>query len=74
MSGRAFWKFFAALTENPANAGAWKDLGDIFYNEYEMPVAWECWEMARRLLPTHKNLQSVADLERKLLENYPEFF
>lgn len=62
-----------ALTENAANAGAWKDLGDIFYNEYEMPTAWQCWNVTRHLLSTHKNFRPVLDLEKHLVETYPEF-
>lgn len=65
--------FIEVLTENPAHVGAWKDLGDLFYNQYEMPMAWRCWDAGRHLLPTHRNFQPVYELEKKLVQTYPEF-
>lgn len=59
--------FQEVLRETPANVGAWKDLGDLYYLAYEMPDAWRCWDAAKQLLPTHKNLQPVLELERRLV-------
>ncbi|MBS0630519.1 MAG: hypothetical protein JSS11_01290 [Verrucomicrobia bacterium] len=63
----------AALKENPAQVGAWKDLGDIYYNSYEMDEAWSCWETALKLLPSAKMLEGVKTLEKDLIKTYPEF-
>jgi tetratricopeptide (TPR) repeat protein len=65
--------FLEVLTENPAHVGGWKDLGDLFYNEYDMPTAWHCWDAGRHLLPTHKSFRPVYELEKQLTEKYPEF-
>ena len=59
--------FIDVLTEAPANVGALKDLGDIYYGAYEMSDAWRCWDAAKRLLPSHKNLKPVIEMERRLI-------
>lgn len=64
----------AALTANPYIVGAWKDLGDLYFNEYNTRDAWRCWDLARELLPTHGLLKTVGEFEQNLLNTYPEFF
>lgn len=59
--------FIDVLTEAPANVGALKDLGDLYYHAYEMPDAWRCWDAAKRLLPTHRNLRPVIEMEQRLV-------
>jgi hypothetical protein len=66
--------FLAALAVNPYIVGAWKDLGDLYFKNYEMREAWRCWDLARQLLPGHPMLQPVGELEQNLLTTYPEFF
>lgn len=61
------------LKEFPYNAGAWKDLGDVYYNMYQMHEAWKCWGVARALVPTHKNLKPVYELEERLKKKFPQF-
>jgi len=64
---------FAALKENPAQSGAWKDLGDIYYNSYEMNEAWNCWEIARKHSAPPQMIEGIQDLEKHLIKTYPEF-
>lgn len=65
--------FIAALSANPYIVGAWKDLGDLYFNEYNTRDAWRCWDLARGLLPTHGLLKTVNEFEQNLLNTYPEF-
>lgn len=58
--------FVEVLSEAPANVGALKDLGDLYYAAFEMPDAWRCWD-AKRLLSTHKNLKPVLEMEQRLI-------
>lgn len=62
-----------ALMANPAIAGAWKDLGDIYHSNYETDIAWLCWDVGRKLAPRHQMLQDIK-LEEVLRSNYPGFF
>ena len=70
----AFRLYQPALAANPNITGAWKDVGDIQYNRYDMGNAWMCWDVARQLHPQHEMLQQVNLLEERLLSTYPEFF
>lgn len=64
----------AALRESPHIVGAWRDLGYLYYNDYEMIIAWQWWDAARRTLPASPASKSIDDLERKLVRDHPEFF
>lgn len=64
----------AALKKNPYLAGAYKDLGDLFYGQLDMSSAWLCWDFARELEPRHFMLEPISDYEKELLKNYPDFF
>jgi tetratricopeptide (TPR) repeat protein len=66
--------YLQALVANPAIAGAWKDLGDIYHANYETDLAWLCWDVGRRLAPEHQMLRAVTRLEESLRSNYPGFF
>ncbi|MCF7848427.1 MAG: hypothetical protein K9M45_06215 [Kiritimatiellales bacterium] len=62
------------LSENPCIPAAWKDLGDIYYAEYDTEHAWQCWDAGRGLSPGHKLFGPVNELEKKLEAEHPEFF
>lgn len=66
--------YVRALSANPAIAGAWKDLGDIYHSNYETDIAWACWDIGRYLAPTHPMLAEVDKLEEYLRSNHPGFF
>jgi len=63
-----------ALKSNPFLAGAYKDLGDLFYGQLDMASAWRCWDFARELEPKHFMLEPISEYEKELIKNYPEFF
>jgi hypothetical protein len=73
-SGDAQPLFLAALETSPHIIGAWRDLGFGYYNGYQMQIAWQWWDAARRLLPTSQTVKPIDDLEQKLARDYPEFF
>jgi len=62
------------LAENPSITAAWKDLGDIYYADYDTEHAWQCWDIGRRLSPGHKLFSTVNKMEQKLETEYPQFF
>jgi len=66
--------FLAALGENPRIAGAWSDLGRVYYGRYRTGEAWQCWDTARRLCPGHPLLGEHDAREQGLRESYPDFF
>lgn len=67
-------QYLAALTLNPGIVGAWKDLGDIYYSNYETGLAWRCWDLARRLAPEHDMVGEIEKREKALRTGYPEYF
>lgn len=56
-----------ALEGNPFNAGAWHDLGFIYYQRYRMDRAWNCWDAGRRATPRHPAFEDVEEMEKGLL-------
>ena len=67
-------RMLGALKMNPYIAGAYKDLGDMFYAEFDMVSAWLCWDFAREQTPGHFMLKPISDYEAQLLKDYPDFF
>jgi hypothetical protein len=63
-----------ALEANPFLAVAYKDVGDLFLQEYDMRRAWRCWEAARKIAPRHPTLSACAALEQRLSDEHPEYF
>jgi hypothetical protein len=66
--------FKAVLTKEPRIAGVWHDLGFIFLNGYDAVSAWDAWDLARRIAPTHGMLKEIDKREQALVEKYPGFF
>lgn len=73
-SGEAIESFTKALKQEPMILGAWKDMGSIYYDNYETPTAWLCWDAARSVNADHALLKTIDDLETKLMADHPEFF
>lgn len=70
----ALSNFKEALTAEPMIVGAWKDLGDIYFQGYHPEKAWACWSAGRSLNPEHHLLNSVTEFESQLRVKNPEFF
>lgn len=66
--------YMRTLNANPYLAGAYKDLGDLFYRRIDMATAWVCWDFARELVSGHFMLAPISDHEKELMKTYPEFF
>jgi hypothetical protein len=70
----AFELLVAALQVNPFLALAYKDAGDRCAREYDMRRAWACWEAARKIAPGHSSLEAIAELEKMLAAEHPDYF
>lgn len=66
--------FLEALEANDLLAGAWFDLGGLYHKRYETPVAWRCWDIARKIAPDHGLLKNADRREARLIEWHPEYF
>jgi tetratricopeptide (TPR) repeat protein len=66
--------FLSVLKANPFIAGAYKDLGELYADAYQMPLAWRCWDAGRQINPNLPLLQDVTKREQWLQENLPDFF
>jgi hypothetical protein len=71
---KAYEHFYAVLSDRPAIAGVWHDLGMMFLGGYDAVAAWDCWEVARRIAPDHGMVKAIEEREAYLLARYPEFF
>lgn len=66
--------FQQVLAENPCIVGAWKDLGDLYYRDFQPVLAWRCWDAGRGILREQPQFKPVFEFERKLETDHPEFF
>lgn len=66
--------YLAALQADPHLAGAYKDMGDALYVQFDTAGAWRSWDAGRRLSPGLEIFSSVNQYEQNLLKNFPEFF
>lgn len=67
-------RMIGALKVNPYIAGVYKDLGDLYYTEFDMVSAWVCWDFARKQAPGHFMLVPIFDFETELLKDFSDFF
>jgi hypothetical protein len=74
MLQRARAELLHAIEVDPGLAGVYKDLGDLYLDNYDMALVWELWDFGRALAPGHLLFESVADYERHLATRYPAFF
>jgi tetratricopeptide (TPR) repeat protein len=73
-SGEDAALFLRVLDRNPYICGVYKDLGAIYYNQYETQKAWQLWDLGRRLVPDFINFKPIIEFEQHLVQKYPEFF
>lgn len=66
--------FHDVLKSNPYITGAWKDLGELYFRNYNSRDAWRCWDTARKLNPQHHLLVPISEFESRLIKENPEFF
>ena len=70
----AMKQFDDVLEQNLAIASVYKDFGDLFILRYDMPRAWRCWDIGRRLSPQLPTLTPVTEFEKTLATQHPEYF
>lgn len=73
-AGEAIDLFIKVLEHDPLFVGAYNDLALIFNSQYDSVSAWQCWDIARKIVPDHPMLKGVTEHERYLVREYPEFF
>lgn len=66
--------FQEVLKSSPHIAGAYKDLGDLYFDDYNTISAWRCWDIAREIAPEHTMLTQISEFELSLMRDHPEFF
>lgn len=62
------------LEGNPYLASAYIDLGNAYFQDFNMEMAWAAWAQARRLSPNNPNLAAVQAQETQALAKFPEYF
>ncbi|MDH4262328.1 MAG: hypothetical protein OEV78_04710 [Spirochaetia bacterium] len=70
----AFDLYYKALKKNPYLTGVYKDMGEIFYSNYNMDMAWFCWDTGRKIFKDHSMLKEIDKLEEDMVKKYPDFF
>ncbi len=66
--------FLTVLGANPFLAGAYHDLGVLYYETYRHPLAWLCFDTGRQLSPDHFLLKEITDLEQRFQHDFPDYF
>ena len=65
--------FLKTIEAKPTLAGAYRDLGNYYFTEFEVPSAWICWREAKRIDPM-MNLQNITAMAARTAKAAPEFF
>ncbi len=63
-----------ALEENPFLTGAYKDLGDKYFREFDMTNAWSSWDQMRKINPEHPLASSISQFEQQIRQEHPAYF
>ena len=66
--------YLQVLQAKPHMAAAYQDLGDVLYAQFDAPNAWRSWDAGRAMAPALRQFRKVNELERSLLNDYPDFF
>jgi len=66
--------FLKGLNQNPLLAGVYVDLGTYYKMQKRVDLAWDCFDLARQICPTHPTLNQVQRFEKMLVDRHPEYF
>ena len=66
--------FIKVLGANPFLAGAYHDLGQLYFDGFAHEKAWMCFDTARRLYPDHPLMKDITALERRYERDFPDLF
>lgn len=65
--------FISVLLKNPFITGVYHDLGKYLESSYMQNYAWDCYDLARKFYPEDPVLSEIADREKELESNFPQF-
>jgi len=64
-----------ALARDPGLTAVWVSLGELYAQRREFTAAWDCFDYARALCPSHPVvIEKVVRLERALRAEHPQMF
>ncbi len=63
-----------ALKINPHLAGAYHDLGQKYFDMFQMQDAWHCWDEMRRINPDHPLTAGIGDFEDRIRTYQASYF
>lgn len=66
--------FLKALKRNPYLTGVYHDLGGMAYNSFDMGLAWQCYDLGKKIDPKQGQIRSVVEFEKRLERDFPDFF
>ena len=71
---KALLLFDNVISQNPYITSIYMDIGNIYTEQYNMRMAWKCFETAQHLYPAHPVNAEVRLRKKHLKETYPHFF
>jgi hypothetical protein len=46
----------------------------MYLTVWDVATGWECFTIARKLIPGHKQMEEISTIEKKLETDFPDFF
>lgn len=71
---KALLLFDQVISANPYITSIYMDLGNIYAEQYNMRMAWKCFEIVQHLYPLHPVNKEVSLRKQYLKVTYPDFF
>ncbi len=71
---KALQLFDNVIAQNPYITSIYMDIGNIYTEQYNMRMAWKCFEIVQHLYPSHPVNAEVRLRKKHLKETYPHFF
>ncbi len=68
--------YWVHLAAHPWAGNAWKDAGDVYFNEFDPVIAWQAYDIGRQIDRNWRDgvLSVAARFEAQLRTNEPDFF
>ena len=64
----------AVLTRQPLLTGMYHDLGVNYQSSYEMNKAWDCFDLADKIMPDFSMMKPIHELDARMETTFPDFF
>ena len=70
------FRYVTHLAAYPCASPAFKDLGEYLYSQFDMPRAWQAWDLGRAVDPLWRGgpMQAVAAYEERVRRTVPSNF